>query len=86
MLIFLPYTSGGLGVSPNLGGVGGIPPSWAKPTSNTLRGVWGVSPPYSRVHISLYLVAAFIVFDISRHTTFEAVAKWKQDLDNKVSI
>ena len=30
-------------------------------------------------------VAAFIVFDISRHTTFEAVSKWKQDLDSKVS-
>ena len=27
------------------GVLGGLPLTWAKPTSNTLRGVWGVSPP-----------------------------------------
>lgn len=31
-------------------------------------------------------VAALIVFDISRHTTFEAVSKWKADLDSKVML
>merc|ERR1712227_634046 len=31
-------------------------------------------------------VAALIVFDISRQTTFEAVSKWKQDLDSKVML
>ena len=28
--------------------------------------------------------AAFVVFDLTRRTTFEAVRKWKEDLDNKV--
>jgi len=31
-------------------------------------------------------VGAFIVFDITRTSTFEAVAKWKNDLDSKVTI
>ena len=26
-------------------------------------------------------VGAFIVFDVTRSSTFESVAKWKQDLD-----
>lgn len=29
-------------------------------------------------------VGAFIVFDVTRSQTFEAVKKWKTDLDNKV--
>ena len=29
-------------------------------------------------------VAAFIVFDVTRVSTFEAVAKWKADIDSKV--
>merc|ERR1719420_2009997 len=28
--------------------------------------------------------AAFVVFDLTRRTTFEAVRKWKEDLDSKV--
>jgi len=31
-------------------------------------------------------LGAFVVFDCSRHNTFEGVAKWKQDLDSKVSL
>jgi len=31
-------------------------------------------------------VGAFIVFDVTRTATFEAVQKWKQDLDNKVQL
>uniref|UniRef100_A0A452T899 RAB32, member RAS oncogene family n=1 Tax=Ursus maritimus TaxID=29073 RepID=A0A452T899_URSMA len=31
-------------------------------------------------------VGAFIVFDISRGSTFEAVLKWKSDLDGKVRL
>ena len=31
-------------------------------------------------------VGAFIVFDVTRGSTFESVAKWKQDLDTKVQL
>lgn len=31
-------------------------------------------------------VGAFIVFDVTRASTFEAVQKWKNDLDNKVML
>lgn len=31
-------------------------------------------------------VGAFIVFDVSRPATFDAVIKWKNDLDSKVSL
>lgn len=31
-------------------------------------------------------VGAFIVFDVTRHTTFEAVMKWKEDLDSKLTL
>ena len=31
-------------------------------------------------------VGAFIVFDVTRTSTFESVAKWKQDLDAKVQL
>ncbi|XP_058163588.1 ras-related protein Rab-32 [Dasypus novemcinctus] len=31
-------------------------------------------------------VGAFVVFDISRGSTFEAVLKWKRDLDSKVHL
>ncbi|TNM84826.1 hypothetical protein fugu_009004 [Takifugu bimaculatus] len=31
-------------------------------------------------------MGAFIVFDVTRHTTFEAVAKWKEDLDSKLML
>ncbi|XP_072126877.1 ras-related protein Rab-38-like [Mobula birostris] len=31
-------------------------------------------------------VGAFIVFDVSRASTFEAVSKWKSDLDSKVRL
>lgn len=31
-------------------------------------------------------VGAFIVFDVSRPGTFDAVTKWKNDLDSKVSL
>ena len=31
-------------------------------------------------------VGAFIVFDVTRNSTFESVAKWKQDLDAKVQL
>lgn len=31
-------------------------------------------------------VGAFIVFDVARPGTFEAVTKWKNDLDSKVSL
>jgi len=31
-------------------------------------------------------VAALVVYDVTRPKTFEAVAKWKSDLDSKVSL
>lgn len=31
-------------------------------------------------------VGAIIVFDVTRTATFEAVLKWKNDLDNKVQM
>ncbi|PWA22761.1 ras-related protein Rab-38 [Gambusia affinis] len=31
-------------------------------------------------------MGAFIVFDVTRPTTFEAVIKWKEDLDSKVML
>lgn len=31
-------------------------------------------------------VGAFVVFDISRGSTFDAVLKWKSDLDSKVHL
>ncbi|CAJ1063897.1 ras-related protein Rab-38 [Xyrichtys novacula] len=31
-------------------------------------------------------MGAFIVFDVTRHTTFEAVVKWKEDLDSKLTL
>ncbi len=31
-------------------------------------------------------VGAFIVFDVTRASTFEAVQKWKNDLDSKVQL
>ncbi|XP_058804078.1 ras-related protein Rab-32 isoform X4 [Phymastichus coffea] len=31
-------------------------------------------------------VGAFIVFDVTRSTTLDAVVKWKQDLDSKVQL
>jgi len=31
-------------------------------------------------------VGCFIVYDITRPSTFEAVERWKKDLDSKVSL
>ena len=31
-------------------------------------------------------VGAFVVFDVTRLSTFEAIQMWKQDLDNKVLL
>jgi len=31
-------------------------------------------------------VGCIIVFDVTRASTFDAVAKWKTDLDNKVQL
>ncbi|XP_064412029.1 ras-related protein Rab-32 [Latimeria chalumnae] len=31
-------------------------------------------------------VGAFVVFDVTRESTFEAVSKWKHDLDSKVKL
>lgn len=31
-------------------------------------------------------MGAFIVFDVTRPSTFEAVTKWKEDLDAKLSL
>ena len=31
-------------------------------------------------------VGAFIVFDVTRSATFDAVIKWKNDLDSKVQL
>ena len=31
-------------------------------------------------------VGAFVVFDVTRPATFEAVAKWKKDIDKKVRL
>ena len=31
-------------------------------------------------------VGAFIVFDLTRHSTLETVKKWKQDIDTKVRL
>jgi len=33
-----------------------------------------------------YAIAAVVVFDISRPTTFDAVQKWKEDVDSKVVL
>ena len=31
-------------------------------------------------------VGVFVVFDLTRVTTFEAVTRWKSDLDSKVCL
>lgn len=31
-------------------------------------------------------MGAFIVFDVSRLSTFDAVTKWKEDLDSKLTL
>lgn len=31
-------------------------------------------------------IGAFIVFDVTRASTFEAVSKWKDDLDSKLTL
>lgn len=31
-------------------------------------------------------VGAFVVYDVTRSSTFEAVSKWKHDLDSKVKL
>ncbi|XP_060910938.1 ras-related protein Rab-38b [Labrus mixtus] len=31
-------------------------------------------------------MGAFIVYDVTRHSTFEAVVKWKEDLDSKLTL
>lgn len=31
-------------------------------------------------------LGAFVVFDVTRSCTFEAVRKWKEDLDDKLSV
>lgn len=31
-------------------------------------------------------VGALVVFDVTRASTFDAVLKWKEDLDSKVSV
>lgn len=31
-------------------------------------------------------IGAFVVFDVTRSCTFEAVRKWKEDLDDKVNV
>lgn len=33
-----------------------------------------------------YAIAAVIVFDLQRHATFEAVLKWREDVNNKVVL
>lgn len=40
---------------------------------------------YHRVYYK-EAVGAFIVFDVTRQATFDAVKKWKQDLDSKVQL
>lgn len=40
---------------------------------------------YRRVYYK-EAVGAFIVFDVTRQATFDAVKKWKQDLDSKVQL
>ena len=40
-------------------------------------------------HFKVYYkeaVGAFVVFDVTRASTFEAVEKWKTDLDSKVFL
>lgn len=48
-------------------------------------------PPllYLHIHTQVYYkeaVGAFVVFDVTRLSTFEAVQMWKADLDNKVLL
>lgn len=41
------------------------------------------------IHTQVYYkeaVGAFVVFDVTRLSTFEAVQVWKADLDNKVML
>ena len=41
------------------------------------------------MHMQVYYkeaVGAFVVFDVTRLSTFEAVQMWKADLDNKVLL
>ena len=41
------------------------------------------------MHTQVYYkeaVGAFVVFDVTRLSTFEAVQMWKSDLDNKVLL
>jgi len=33
-----------------------------------------------------YAIAGFVVYDISRHATFEAVTKWRDDVNSKVVL
>ena len=43
--------------------------------------------PGSRQSLQIFFrdaAAAFVVFDLTRRTTFEAVRRWKEDLDSKV--
>ena len=48
-------------------------------------------PPLLHLHIHTQVyykeaVGAFVVFDVTRLSTFEAVQMWKADLDNKVLL
>eukprot|EP01120_Amphizonella_sp_Union-15-10_P013331 TRINITY_DN616_c0_g2_i1.p1 TRINITY_DN616_c0_g2~~TRINITY_DN616_c0_g2_i1.p1 ORF type:complete len:224 (+),score=41.46 TRINITY_DN616_c0_g2_i1:89-760(+) len=62
---------------------------WSEKTRVTLQ-LWDVAGherfgTMTRVYYK-YAIAAIIVFDLSRPATFDAVAKWKEDVNSKVVL
>lgn len=52
---------------------------------NGVKYSWDVRSIVLRVYYK-EAVGAFVVFDVTRQATFDAVKKWKQDLDSKVQL
>lgn len=62
---------------------------WDESTQVTLQ-LWDVAGherfgTMTRVYYK-YAIAAILVFDLSRPSTFDAVAKWREDLNSKVAL
>ncbi|GAM20220.1 hypothetical protein SAMD00019534_033950 [Acytostelium subglobosum LB1] len=62
---------------------------WDKNTSVSLQ-LWDIAGherfgTMTRVYYK-YAIAAIIVFDLTRQTTFEAVTKWRDDINSKVVL
>eukprot|EP01010_Urceolus_cornutus_P000961 NODE_1474_length_893_cov_276.994076_g1141_i0.p2 GENE.NODE_1474_length_893_cov_276.994076_g1141_i0~~NODE_1474_length_893_cov_276.994076_g1141_i0.p2 ORF type:complete len:207 (+),score=38.05 NODE_1474_length_893_cov_276.994076_g1141_i0:67-687(+) len=63
--------------------------NWDKLKNITLQ-IWDIAGQerYGQMTRVYYqaAVGALVVYDVSRSDTFDAVAKWKQDIDNKVFL